>query len=101
MIWGKRSFQGADYAPYQDKVAKLMLANPTLYRQFIMVSKKTGEIGEDVCYIGVPNEILFTAFDGFQRVEESELPKVIDALLVADGTTEEFKSRFRFRGEGK
>ena len=43
MIWGKRSFQGTDYAPYQDKVAQLMQANPTLYSQFIMVSKKTGD----------------------------------------------------------
>ncbi len=97
MIWGKRSFQWADYAPYQDKLAKLMMDNPTLYRQFIMVSQKTGKVGEDVCYVGVPNEALFGGFDGFQRVEEGELPKVIDALLVADGTTEEFKSRFQFR----
>ncbi len=25
MIWGKRSFSWADYSPYQDKIAKLML----------------------------------------------------------------------------
>jgi hypothetical protein len=30
-------------------------------------------------------------------VQESELPKVIDVLLVADGSTDEFKSRFQFR----
>src|SRR5215475_12944548 len=97
MIWGKRSFQWANYAPYQDKIAKLMMDNSASYRQFIMVSAKTEKAGEDVCYVGVPNETLFGGFDGFQRVEESELPKVIDALLVADGTTEEFTSRFRFR----
>jgi hypothetical protein len=36
------------------------------------------------------------AFDGFESVDESELPKVIDTLHIADATTDEFKSRFRF-----
>jgi hypothetical protein len=97
MIWGKRSFNWADYAPYQDRIEKLLMANPTLYRQFIMVSTKTDKAGESVCYVGVPNEALFTGFGGFDKVIESDLPKVIDVLHVADATTEEFTSRFRFR----
>jgi hypothetical protein len=82
MIWGKRSFSGADYAPYQDKIVKLMLANPTRYKQFIMVSKKTADRAVDVVYAGVPSEALLAGFDGFERVQEADLPKVIDALLV-------------------
>ena len=35
--------------------------------------------------------------DGFTAIEEAELPKEIDTLLVADEASEEFKSRFRFR----
>jgi hypothetical protein len=35
-------------------------------------------------------------FDGFAPVEEIELLKVIDSLLIADGATDEFKSRFAF-----
>jgi hypothetical protein len=96
MIWGKRSFSSADFSPYQDKIAKLMLDNPTLYKQFVMVSTKTADRAISVVYAGVPNEALFVGFDGFERVQEADLPKVIDALLVADGTTDEFKSRFAF-----
>jgi hypothetical protein len=97
MIWGRRSFSWADYSPYQDKLTKLMMDNPTLYKQFIMVSTKKETAGTSICYVGVPSEAFFAGFDGFDRVQESELPKVIDVLLVADGSTDEFKSRFQFR----
>jgi hypothetical protein len=36
-------------------------------------------------------------FDGFDLVQESALPKVIDTLHIADPTTDEFKRRFEFR----
>jgi hypothetical protein len=32
MVWGKRLFVGGDYAPYQDKITKLMMGNAPLYR---------------------------------------------------------------------
>ena len=38
-----------------------------------------------------------SAFDGFEHVGESDLPKIIDTLHIADATTDEFTSRFRFR----
>ena len=97
MIWGKRRFAHADYAPYFDRLEKLLMANPTLYRQFIMVSTKAAGAGEGMYYVGVPNETFMSGFDGFERVQEAELPKIIDTLHIADATTDEFKSRFEFK----
>jgi hypothetical protein len=98
MIWAKRSFEFAAYAPYMDRLEKLLMANPTLYRQFIMVSTKTDDPGVDDYYVGVPALAFMTGFDGFEIVSEDQLPKEIDTLHLADGTTDEFKSHFRFRG---
>lgn len=97
MIWGKRRFMYADYSPYFDLLEKLLLANGQLYREFIMVSVDTEKAGEGEIYVGVPNKAFMAAFDGFEPVEESALPKVIDTLHIADSTTDEFKSRFEFR----
>jgi len=101
MKWAKRQFRFAEYVPYFDRLEKLTIANPTLYREFIMVSTKTEERGTDEVYVGVPNKSFLSAFDGFEEIEESNLPKEIDTLLIADGTTEEFKSRFRFKHKGR
>jgi hypothetical protein len=50
---------------------------------------------------GVPHKAFMAAFDGFEQVERSDLPKIIDSLHIADATTDEFKSRFRFREIGR
>jgi hypothetical protein len=96
MIWAKRRFEYAAYAPYQDLFEKLLMANPTLYRQFIMVCTDTDDPGVSDYYIGVPYKAFLAGFDSFEIVGEDQLPKVIDTLCVADATTEEFTSRFRF-----
>jgi hypothetical protein len=95
MIWGKRLFSGVDYWPYQDRIVQLMLTNPTLHKQFIMVSTKTADRGAIAIYVGVPSEVHFVGFGSFERVQEADLPMIIDALLAGDRTTEEFTSRFR------
>jgi hypothetical protein len=97
MRWAKRRFEGADYGPYFDLFEKLLMANPKFYRQFIMVSTKTDEPGVNDMWIGVPDPSFLAEFDGFEGVTESELPKEIDTLLIADATTDQFKTRFRFR----
>jgi hypothetical protein len=99
MAWAKRRFAFADYGAYFDLFEKLVMANPLLHRQFIMVSvdvwgDKPG-VGE--YYVGVPSEAFLAGFDGFERVVESDLPKVIDTLHIADATTADFRSRFRFK----
>jgi hypothetical protein len=98
MMWVKRCFQYADYAPYMDLLEKRLMANPTLYQEFIMVSIETGDKpGESEYYVGVPHKALLQGFEGFTPVEESELPKEIDSVLIADQTKEPFRSRFRFK----
>jgi|SRR5665213_38195 len=97
MIWAKRRFEFAAYAPYQDRLDTLLKASPTLYPQFIMVSIRTDNPRVDEYYIGVPAQAYMMAFDGFEIISEDQLPKEIDALQIADATTDEFTSRFRFR----
>lgn len=93
MYWAKRQFQWADYAPYQDRLEKLLMANPTLYREFMMFSVEQ-KVGLSVVYVGVPVRELLAVFDQFEPVEETDLPKVVDTLLVADNNA--FRGRFKF-----
>src|SRR5580693_8015272 len=95
MIWGKRRFAYADYSPYFDRLEKLVMAAPTQYRQFMMVSTDTDEPGVSDFYVGVPNEAFMAWFDGFERVEEPQVPKVIDTLHIGDAN--EIERRFQFR----
>jgi hypothetical protein len=96
VIWGKRIFEGAECAPYQDRLEQLLLMNAQQYQEFIMVATNTDRPGISTYWVGVPSEVLFAPFDGFERVQEAELPKEIDTLLVADATKEPFTSRFKF-----
>ena len=97
MFWGKRQFAYADFAPYQDRLSQLLMADAGNYRQYIMVSTDTGKPGISNYYVGVPREALLRFFDGFDPVTEQDLPQEIDTLLLAEGSSDEFTSRFKFR----
>ncbi len=97
MIWAKRRFAYAEFAPYQDIMEKLLMANATQYQEFLMVSVNAGGPGESDYYIGLPNKTLLAPFDKFQEVSEAELPKEIDTFLLGDQTKEPFTSRFKFK----
>ena len=73
-----------------------VLANGALYREFIMVSTKTSDPFVDDFYLGLPSKTFLALFDGFEEITESDLPKVINTLHIADASTDEFKSRFHF-----
>lgn len=83
MIWAKRRFQWADYAPYQDRLEKLLMANPTRYREFMMFSVEAS-VGVGDVYVGVPTKELMAMFDGFEPVNEATLPRAVVSLLLAD-----------------
>jgi hypothetical protein len=94
MFWGKRQFRWADYAPYQDRLGDLLMKNPTHYREFMMFSVEQS-VGVGDVYVGVPAKEFMALFDGFEPVEESALPKIVDTLLVADANA--FAERFAFK----
>jgi hypothetical protein len=98
MEWIKRRFQYEEYTPYMEKLGELQMQNPALYQEFMMVAVKRRRSGvEDEYYVGVPDKRFLVWFDGFMPVNESELPKEIDAVLLADQTKKAFTTRFRFR----
>ena len=97
MVWAKHRFAYADYSPYFDRLEKLLMANATLYRQFIMVSTETDNAGVSDYYVGVPIKRSWRILTDLKRSGKTELPTEIDALHIADATTDEFKSCFRFR----
>lgn len=99
MIWARRSLIYANYAPYQDIMEKLLMANPAQYQEFLMVSVAARTPGEIDYYIGLPNKTLLAMFDGFQEVTDAQLPNEIDSLLLGDQTKEPFTSRFKFKAK--
>jgi hypothetical protein len=100
MIWLSREFDFAEYAPYQDSLEKLLMANAPRYAQFIMVSTTLDDPKTSNYFVGLPDNTFSPLFDGFAPVAESDLPRVIDSVLIADTTTSEFTSRFETRGRG-
>jgi hypothetical protein len=97
MIWGKRAFSSIeDFGQYQERLIKHLYQNPTRYREFIMVRAKTEDPASKIYYVGVPAETFTESFAGFEYVRDEELPKVIDAVIVADVNSEEFTSRFNY-----
>src|ERR1051325_7799370 len=94
MIWGKRRFRWAEYAPYQDRLAKLQLANAAKAGEFMMFAVEE-KIGLQDIYVGVPTKEMMSVFEGFETVSEATLPKVVDSLLLAD--VNEFSKRFEVK----
>lgn len=95
MIWAKRHLCGQeDYTPYQKRLADLHFMALSL--QFVMVAKRTGRPGWDI-YIGLPDESFLSQLDGFDLVDETELPKEVDQILYApnQGIGSEFARHFR------
>jgi hypothetical protein len=97
-VLGKRQFKSADYVPYQDRLADLLMKNPARYREFMMFSVKQSSGVGDV-YVGVPVKEFMVLFDGFAPVNEEALPKMVDSLLVADANA--FAERFEFKHNQK
>jgi hypothetical protein len=99
MIWLKRRFHGADYAPYQDLVEKLVLRMPTRNAEFIMVRADTEEDPlVSTYYVGLPDGTPTGQFDGFERVDESIFPIEVDTCLVSGDEAEElFVSQIKFK----
>ena len=79
MLWAKKRCDGIEYIPY---------------REFMLVSVKVKGLVEDF-YLGLPDKSYLPLFDGFEAVDESSVPKVVDTLHIADNN--EFKRRFTFR----
>jgi len=94
MVWGKRRLAGLDYMPAMDLLGSLLMANPALYLEFMMVSTKTSKPLVSDYYIGVPSKAHLALFEGFDSVGEIDVPNVIDSLQIADANA--FKSRFEF-----
>lgn len=96
MFWAKRDFNYSNYMPYQSALAELQAIYVHRHTEFIMVSIDKISPGLSTYYIGVPERFLLGAFDGFEAVMESELPRFVDSLLLADLASKEFSKRFEF-----
>jgi len=95
MIWAKRRFAYAAYAPHRDRLADLQVTMPANSREFMMVGREVDdEVGLQDIYIGVPNKELLHLFEGFEIVSEGDLPKEIDAFISR--TMGNLKNALRF-----
>ena len=85
MIWIKRQFRFAEFAPYQNRLGEFTFENAG--DEFFMVS-----MGNDY-FVGLPSEEFHSHFDGFEVVNEADLPKEVK-VLVGDTNSQEFKRLF-------
>jgi hypothetical protein len=86
MIWAKRRlFRFAEFAPYQNHLGELTVEYPS--DEFFMVS-----VGTDY-FVGLPTEQFLPFFNGFEVVNEADLPKKVN-VLVGDTSSEEFNRLF-------
>jgi hypothetical protein len=91
MIWAKREFKFAEYGPYQDRFAGLHLSLREPAGMMMVMAKKSATLSDVI--ISLPDQALLAMFDGFQLIEESDLPKEASILYV-DHATDDFEKRF-------
>lgn len=96
MFWMKRRFSDVEYVPYMDRLEAIMMDMPTRYSEFLMFWMNTEKTNVADYFVGVPTIQLSPVFDGFDAVNEEDLPKEIDGFLLGDQTKEPFTSRFKF-----
>ena len=86
MVWGKRRFRAGDagFMPHMKRLKDLMTANTAHRAEFVMVRTKVDDRGGGDYYIGVPNRTFLVVFDGFEVINERDVPHHPQAHLVGD-----------------
>lgn len=97
MIWAKRSFEGIESLPFSVRLSELLVENSAFARHFIMVSVAHLNSSVSDFYIGLPHKSYLSDFTGFEIVDESDVPLLIDTIHVADPACEKL-NRFEFPG---
>jgi hypothetical protein len=94
MIWAKQRVAHTACMIYMETIGALQFEHPSSLGELTMVGRDVDGRHQDV-YISVPSRELLARFDGFEAVSETELPKEIDFIHVAEHT--EFEKRFTLR----
>jgi hypothetical protein len=84
MIWAKQRVAHTACMIYMETIGALQFEHPSSLGELTMVGRDVDGRHQDV-YISVPSRELLARFDGFEAVSETELPKEIDFIHVADG----------------
>jgi len=92
MIWAKREFQFAEYGPYQDRFEKLHFKLGGPGEMMMVMAEKNARLSDVI--ISLPDAALLSMFDGFEIIDESELPKGVSILCV-NHATGDFEKRFK------
>ena len=96
MIWAKQRVSHAACMIYMETIGALQLEDPSSVGELMMVGRDVDGRHQDV-YISVPSRELLARFDGFEAVSETELPKQIDFIHIAEHMSGNFKKRFTLR----
>jgi hypothetical protein len=68
---------------YMETIGALQFEDPSSVGELMMVGRDVDGRHQDV-YISVPSRELLARFDGFEAVSETELPKQIDFIHIAE-----------------
>jgi hypothetical protein len=96
MIWAKQRVSHTACMIYMETIGALQFEDPSSVGELMMVGLDVDGRHQDV-YISVPSRELLARFDGFEAVSETELPKEIDFIHIAEHTSGNFKKRFTLR----
>jgi len=92
MIWAKRDFQFAEYAPYQVQFEELHFKLGGPAAMMMVMAKKNARLSDVI--ISLPDAKFLRMFEGFEIIDESELPKEVSILCV-NHATDDFEKRFK------
>jgi len=89
-VFAKKNMNVSKWAAVQDRVGQLQisLGGP---HDLMMLSSDSGELGIETIYIGLPTASLLPLFEGFEVIQQSELPDYLTTLVCRE---DEFAERF-------
>lgn len=95
MIWAKRRFSFHAYEPYLVRLRELHSDPAPESDELMMVGRKVGKRGLQNVYVALPNAGFLGSFDGFEVINETDLPNEIDFHLYGNRSAVEKQFKFR------
>jgi hypothetical protein len=93
VIWAKREFRTTDdYGPYQERFAALHQELCGVAGMMMVKVDKSPHLRDVI--ISLPAAAYLRLFDGFEVIDEGDLPKEA-SLLYGDHATDDFERRFK------
>jgi len=89
IVWATKTGNLAETSEVQKSVEQLVMANPTSYGDFMMLTASADYPKTFQLFIGVP-EAFLRLFPGFSKIDPMKMPDHMSALVVSDKFPQNF-----------